>query len=366
MRKIHTTALALLGIALGVGSLTFAVAADPPSTPDLAYRAVMPGVAGDDVSHDPANGGGTLPTSTATRTSTLTPSPTAVQLGCAGLRSDIKTLADGASGFSREAEASTVYGLLAAARPDGITNATSRLVPFESRVVEVTANLVGFRRTAGGGIDLTISQLEGGSTMVASFPGLSCMTGTADEDKGLIGAARSALQFECGNPPDSGAFKMLGGRAKLRGVPFWGAKRTEQYAGAVSGLELGPVLGFEFDDATSCDANAAQTPKPTKTPTPVLQEILINVIPNPGIQRGSTIEINVITVPAIAGKVCHWEMWDSTDHTYAVGVVKNTEADGWARWTFDVPLNMPLGQARVAPRCVGAVTDGSARLQVTD
>ena len=366
MRKIHTTALALLGVALGAGSLTFAVAADPPSTPDLAYRAVMPGVAGDDVSHDPANGGGTLPTSTATKTTTATPSATAQPLGCAGLRTPVKVLGDGGAGFVREPEAGTVFGLLAAPRPDGITNATSRFVPFEARVVEVTATLVGFRRTPGGGIDLTISQVGGGPTMLASFPGLSCMTGTADDDKGLIGAARNALQFECGNPPDSGAFKPLGGKAKLRGVPFWGTKRTDQYAGAVSGIELGPVLGFEFDDATSCDANAAQTPRPTKTPTPVLQEILINVIPNPGIKRGSTIQINVITVPAIAGRICHWEMWDANDQTHAVGEVKVTEADGWARWTFDVPLDMPLGQARVAPRCVDAVTDGSARLQVTD
>ena len=356
--------LALIGIALGIGSLSFAVAQDPPM-PDLAYRAVMPGVAGDDSSFVPGNAGGILPTSTATKTTTATtPSPTIVQGGCAGLRTEIKTLADSPT-FSREPEAATVFQLLGAERPDGITNASARFEPFEARVVEVTATLVGFKRTNGGGIDLIIAQNEIGETMLASFPGLECMTGTSDDDKGVIGAARNALRFECGNPPDSGAFKPLGGKAKLQGVPFWGSKQNDQFAGAVSGIELGPVLSFEFDDNTSCDANAAKTPKPTKTPTPVLQEVLTSVGPQT-VGRGETVTISVITVPRIAGKLCWYEMWDAALAPIAGGAQTATGADGIVSWNFDIPPDMALGQARVHGRCLGMNGAGSAPFTITE
>lgn len=350
MRKIHALTLTLIGVLLGAASVSLALAADPPG-PTLQRRAFMPAVAGDDASFSP--GGGT-PGGTATPTSVA---------GCAGLRTTVKTLSDGAA-FSREPAAASVMGLLAAPRPDGITNETPRIAPFEARVVELSASLVGFRRTAGGGIDLIITQSEGGETMLASFPPLNCLGDTGSIDTGLVGAARSALLFACGNPPGSGMFKPLGGSATIRGVPFWGPPSNDQEKGAVTGIELGPVMGFEFDDATSCDADASKTPYPTKTPTPVLQEIRINVIPNPQVHRGQEIEVNVNTVPAILGRTCWWEMWDVNSAPVATGAQKQTGVDGWARWTFTIPEDMPLGQARVAPRCVDANTTGSARLDV--
>lgn len=343
MRKIHTIALALAGVALGVTSLTFAMAATT-ATPDLTRRAMLPGIAADSSSNNPG-------------ATTSTPVPS----GCAGFRTPVRILTDAGAGFDRTPVASSLFALVAATRPDGLTDSSARISPFESRVVEVTATLVGFRRTSGGGVELVISQGAGGDIMLAAFPSVSCMADASDADRAAVSSARIALQQVCGNAPDSGVFKPLGGTAKFQGVPFWGSKRTDGM-GSPSGIELGPVLGFEFNPATSCDANASKTPFPTATATPVLLEILMNVNPQEA-RPGDTVTLTVITVPAIAGRSCSHKLTDSNSHIVSQGS-KLTGADGKASWVIILPANMPLGQARATPSCVGGNTDGSEPIDI--
>lgn len=346
MRKLNTLGLALLGLVLAAGSFGFATAADSPA-PALVRRAFMPSVAGDDSVFVPGQS-----------TATPTPQPG----GCAGPRTDVKVLADALAGFDRAPEAATVNQLLMAERPAGITNATARIDPFEARVVEMTVYLQGYQRTASGGIELAIAQSPAGEAMLAYFPPTPCLANTPVETLALISSARTALQLACGNPPDSGIYKPLGGSATISGVPFWGRQHTST-TGAPSGVELGPVLTFDFSEATSCDANASKTPYPTATPTPVVQEILTNVLPQTT-TPGSTVAVTIITVPAVAGKMCGYTITDAGNDQVAAGNLAATGADGRVSWQVPLPADIAIGKARVTPQCPGLPTDGSASLYI--
>lgn len=346
MQKLNTLVLGIVGVVLFAGSLSFAFAANT-AAPQLTRRAIVPGVAGDDSTFNPATG----------QTSTPTPEV----YGCAGFRTPIKILSDADAGFDRTASPSSFAALVAATRPDGLTDSSARVAPFEARVVEITASLVGYRRTSGGGIELVISQGAGGDLMAASFPSASCLLGSNDQDRAAVNSARIALMQTCGNPPDSGVFKPLGGTATLQGVPFWGAKRTDGY-GAPSGIELGPVFKFEFNPATSCDADASKTPYPTATSTPVLQEIPINVAPA-NAYPGQAIVVTIRTVPVVVGRSCSYKIFDSTGQTVAQGTTV-TNAQGEAIFNATLPLTTALGNASAVPSCVGGVTDGGFRLGI--
>ncbi|MBK9610131.1 hypothetical protein [Candidatus Amarobacter glycogenicus] len=345
MRKIHTFGLALLGLILAAGSFGFAAAADSPA-PTLVRRAFMPAIAGDSGASTPGQ-------------ATSTPQP---PTGCAGLRTEVRVLADALAGFDRTPEASSVNQLLLASRPAGVTDATARLSPFEDRVVEMTVYLLGFQRTASGGIELAISQAPNGEAMLAYFPSSSCLSKTPVESLAAAGSARTALQLACGNPPDSGLFKPLGGSATITGVPFWGRQHTNT-TGAASGVELGPALSFAFNPATSCDADASKTPYPTSTPTPVVQEILTGVLPQTT-QPGTTVTVTIYTVPAVAGKLCGFSITDAAYVTVASAPLKATGADGQVSWQVALPPTTAIGKARVQPNCPGLPTDGSASLYI--
>jgi len=344
MRKLNTLALAIAGMALFAGSLSFALAASS-AAPTLTRRAIVPAVASDDSSFNPG------------QQSTPTPEP----FGCAGLRTPIKILTDPDAGFDRTPVASSFAALSGATRPDGITDSTPRFEPFESQVVEITAALVGFRRTSGGGVELVITQGGGGDLVAASFPSPSCLATASDADRAAVNMARIALAQSCGNPPDSGIFKPLGGTATLRGVPFWGSKRTDGY-GASSGVELGPVLGFTFNPATSCDADAAKTPYPTATSTPVLQEMTINVSPAQP-SPGDALVVTIRTIPAVVGRSCSFKIYDSTMRFVAEGTTL-TNAQGEAIFQTTLPADTALGVGGATPYCVGGNTDGSFLLRV--
>ena len=346
MRNLNTLALAVVGIALFAGSLSFAFAADSP-LPQLTRRAIVPALAGDDSASNPG--------------SSQTSTPTPQSFGCAGLRTPIKVLTDKDAGFSRVPVTSSFAALVAPARPAWITDGTARIQPRESQVVEITASLVGFRRTNGGGVELVLAQGAGGDLMAASFPSQSCLLGSSNEDRAAVNAARIALVQKCGNPPDSGIFKPLGGTATIQGVPIWGSKHTDGY-GAPSGIELGPVLKFDFNPATSCDADASKTPYPTATNTPVLQEMTINVTPATA-SPGQAVVVTIRTIPAVVGRSCTFTITDSSMTQVAQGTTL-TNAQGEAVFNTTLPLTTALGVAGAKPACVGGNTDGSFTLRI--
>jgi hypothetical protein len=358
MRFLNTWALALAGCVLAAASLAFALAADDPEPESPGARVFLPGIAGDDATFNPGSGPGTV-----------TPSPSAtattIPVGCAGPRTNVKILADGAAGFDRTPQDSTVGLLMIGERPGGVTNTTPRISPDETRVVSVTAYLLGYQRTNGGGIDLAIAMVDGGEAMIASFPGPGCTSDTPIEDRAAMNSARLALQQACGNPPDSGVFKPIGGTAKLTGVPFWGREHTSTL-GAASGIELGPVLSFAFNPATSCDANASKTPYPTATPTPVVTEVLVSVIPQVA-SPGQEVEVKVFTIPAVANKSCSFQIWgpDPVGQVVASGGPSMTTLPtGTISWMVTLPADMALGSYRVQRDCPGLPTAGAARLTI--
>ncbi len=361
MRNLNNSLLAIVGLALGAMSLGLAIAADDEPEPDATSRVFLPGIAGDDSTFNPGQGTGTV---TPSPSATVSPTATTVPAGCAGPRTNVKILADAAAGFDKTPQDTTVGLLMIGERPDGITNATPRIEPGEARVVSVTAHLLGYERTNGGGIDLAISMVAGGEAMIASFPGHGCTDDTPTELRALMNAARLNLVQACGNPPDSGAFKPIGGTAEITGVPFWGREHTNTL-GAASGIELGPVLSFAFNPATSCDVNASKTPYPTATPTPVVTEVLISVFPQVA-SPGQSVDVTVITVPAVANKFCSFEIWgpDPVGSVVASGGPASTGADGRIVWSVPLPEGMTLGSYRVQRDCPGLPTAGAARLNV--
>jgi hypothetical protein len=349
MRKIHTAALALFGLVLGAASLTLATAASNPS-PVLVRRAVVPAVAGDD--SVPSN-------STAGATATATPSPTPLAGACAGIRTPVKVLSDAAANFDRTPHSTSMFSLLMKERPAGIIDTTPRRSD-ESSVIELAATILGFRRTNGGGIELVIAQSPSGDPMVASFPPPGCLNDTPIADRAALNSARIAVQQACGVPADSGSFKPLGGKATLRGVPFWGPKHTDM-SGAVNGIELGPVLSFQMDDGETCSATSNLTPTPT--PTVVVTAVLTSVSPQTA-APGEQVLITISVAPQTPGKFCGYQIWDAGSHLISEADLVATDAQGHITWHVTLPQDIDIGDASVQPICPGLPTKGSARLAI--
>lgn len=352
MRFPHLAAVAAAGVALAFASLPFALAAGQPA-PALVRQAFLPVVAGDDAT------GLSIPA--ATTTATPTASPTATLDTCAGERSPIKTLADPAAGFARTPAETSIFALLALERP-AVGPATPRIAPTETGVVELNVWLRGFIRRNSGAIELLVSSSPTGPVLLANFPPQGCISKASPEDQAAMTTARIDLVGRCGMPITSG-ITQVAGPARLRAVPLWG-KPGDGLTGAPSGIELGPVLGFDMAPGLDCDPETYKDGVPTPTPVPVPDSITINIMPQTA-ARGSTITVTIFTQPAMSGVSCSYVAWDNGMGQMAAGETKLTGPAGTASWQFTIPLDAVTGSdGRVTPSCAGVNTRGSARLTI--
>ena len=62
--------------------------------------------------------------------------------------------------------------------------------------------------------------------------------------------------------------------------------------------------------------------------------------------------------------MCHYDMWDDVGNLLSSPPPEPTDAEGHAIWQFTVPADMPLGAARVAPRCEGVIPIAAARFTI--
>ena len=113
--------------------------------------------------------------------------------------------------------------------------------------------------------------------------------------------ARTAFRLACGDPPASGK-RDLTGTATLTGAGFWGSPAHED--AAQNGIELGPLLDFEFTGG-GCDPNhVTPTPVPTQ-PSLLAITVGVDVLPYAGAHPGDLVTGVVHTQPAgIEGLEC--------------------------------------------------------------
>lgn len=352
MRFPHLAVVAAAGAAFAFASLPFALAAGEPA-PALVRQAILPVVAGDDATGFSIPAAGTPSTPTA--------SPTATLDTCAGERSPIRTLTDPAAGFGRAPAESSIFALLALERP-AVGPATPRIAPTETGVVELDVWLRGFIRRNSGAIELLVSSSPTGPVLLANFPPQGCIAGASPEDQADMTTARIGLVGRCGLPIASGMTE-IAGPARLRAVPLWG-KPGDGLTSAPSGIELGPVLGFEMEPGLDCDPETYKDGIPTPTPVPVPDQITTNLMPQTA-ARGTTIVVTIQTVPAMAGVSCSYIAWDNGIAQMAAGETKLTGPEGTAAWSFTIPLDAATGSdGRVVPSCAGVNTTGAARLTI--
>lgn len=346
----RAAALALAALVLGIASLSLTLASGPEAQTVLQRQAFVPLLASDD------SEGGALILATATPTNTApptkTPSPTATPLGgtCAGDRSPVKTLSDAAANFGRAPSSSSVLALQSLVRPT-VPGHSPRIAPTESSVVEVTGWLIGMSRGPGNGIDVLIANAPGAEAMVVAFPPQSCLSKATADDQAAMNVARNAFRRECGDPPATG-MAVLTGKATFTGVPFWGPKHNDG-KGAVSGIELHPVLGFAMADGSDpCDPNGLKTPTPTPTPAIVAEDIIVLTPPYQH-PRGTTITVGLTTVPAATGYTCGIQIFDSALElmTPSPDAALVTDANGSAMWQLTIPQTAATGVARAQIDC---------------
>lgn len=332
----------LLATTLGL-SVTLAAALRPAdSPPPAAYHRVVPALAGDSAdapylalaTSTPANTA--TPTATATATATATPSTGACGPGHASLA----TLSDaGAASLVREPQAGTAAALLGATRPASLPSTASRSAPIETAIYSLQVSLLNMTTGPNGEVRLAV-QFGPGNSMLVVFPAKGCLQGATPEDQGAANGARLALARACGEAPTSGT-KELRGTATLSGPGYWGDAHTAW--AAANGVQLAPVLSFEYTDSRSCDP-AKAGPEPTPTPRPQVTGILVgtDVLPEPGVPPGTEVHATAYIQPPISGVSCTpMFVTQSTVHDLPALGPKESGEDGLIHWAFTIPPDAP-------------------------
>ncbi len=166
--------------------------------------------------------------------------------GCSSWRSDVKTLSDpDRRDVNFNARSTSVQSLRRVDPPSTLSAQTSRLGGVESRVHQVSAQVVEARTTRDGTIHLVIAaRNDPNDTMIVQFPADRCVDSSFRRPE--MRRARSQLLDACGPIPSG--FTGLTGNVVIRGVGFWDEARGQRGV-APNGLELHPVLSFQGDCA---------------------------------------------------------------------------------------------------------------------
>jgi hypothetical protein len=348
--------IAILAIALTAVTLSLADGDhEGVRAADLPFRNVAPLLAADDGSA-PRLVTATPTTPTNTPTATPSATPTVAANACGAGHASLIAFADAAAGqLDRTPQPIAPADLLKLTRPTLPAGAV-RTGPVETTVYSVDVALVSMTQLPNKTIELIVRDPERSEVNFrVELPDTNCTSGASAEDHGAMLFARTELREACGDPPASGT-QALAGTATLTGAGFWG--KTGVTGAAVNGIELAPLLKFEFT-GTSCDpAHVTPTPIPTQ---PTLDQVLagIDVLPVPGVPPGTLVHGVGHTVPPVSGLECAPQYVSPPADGGAVGTVdfdpvlvpKLTGADGTVTWQWVIPADSPPGEGRFEVHC---------------
>lgn len=161
-------------------------------------------------------------------------------LSCGSERWSVKTLTDPAASYIAAEPVETTVLALSEAIPPRFSPKAPRVAAEELMVLELTADIVGWKSEADGDLHVVIE--DGGRSMVVEFPDPECVVGARWEAEQV--AARQELLRLLGKP--SKRYRKLGRpvRVRLRGVGFFDVGHG-QAGGAINSIELHPVLGVK-------------------------------------------------------------------------------------------------------------------------
>jgi hypothetical protein len=295
------------------------------------------------------------PTATATSTSTATATPTTPASVCGSGHASLANFTDpGAASLVRDPQAVTTRFLRTQTRPSLPTTAT-RSAPLETTVYTVDVKLVSMTQSADHAIHVVVADGETGESFLVSFPGESCIASVGPDDHGQMFNSRTKLRQACGNPPTSGTTN-LRGSATITGPGFWGSLTS--IGSAVNGVEIGPVLGFDFTDDASCDpTHFVPTPTPT-VPANWTYTVGVDVSRLFGVPPGTMAMALVQTYPPVPGLTCSVVYASPPDQNNYIAVDPDpalapqvTGPDGTATWHWQIPPDSPLGLGRFDTLC---------------
>ena len=156
---------------------------------------------------------------------------------CGGNLWRLKTLSDPASKKVRlTPKATTIGAIRDRIAPQRVP--TKRTTSFQKQAWEVVAQVVEFRREAGG---LRLVLFDNGAYLNAAIPAPSCLPRSARDRKSLV-AAWTKFGAACGRASDE--WQSLGAILYVRGVGFWSQPRATARGAAPNGAELHPVTSF--------------------------------------------------------------------------------------------------------------------------
>ena len=185
----------------------------------------------------------------------LAPSKAACGFHCGTERWAVKTLTDQDHvRVDFTPQDVTVAKLVSFERPAHLPH-SERVEPTEITTFRVRTYLLGFKWEAGGDQDLhvVIADLEQpDKTMIVEIPDPACAGVCASDHRAEIQNAREKFIAHCGQP--TGHFQRLQSALPVvvTGVGFFDFLHG-QIGVAENGIELHPVLGFEFpDDSDQC------------------------------------------------------------------------------------------------------------------
>jgi hypothetical protein len=180
---------------------------------------------------------------------------------CGTERWAVKTLTDANhTKVNYSPEEQTVAGLVSKGRPLYLPS-DGRVEPVETKTYRVRANLVGFKWEKDGDQDfhIVIADLDQtDKTMIVEIPDPDCAGVCASDHNAEIQKAREGFVAHCGQPGRS--FRQLHGplTVVVTGVGFFDFLHG-QTGVAENGIELHPVLEFEFPDSTDQCAQLASS-----------------------------------------------------------------------------------------------------------
>ena len=198
---------------------------------------------------------GIMPPLAAVATSAPAAGPEQIKVGAScpgGNRWAVKTLTDASAGsvdYRRPVKATVAS--LAAQAPSTTITATTKRLPSEKTVYEVTAKLIKAKLsyepdTKKGDEDITlvIADPTTGAMMIAELPKARCSPESRSIKAAQMDKARSAFVAACGTPP-AGHFETLHGIARITGVGFFDLDHGKAQTGRAPHFrELHPLLAF--------------------------------------------------------------------------------------------------------------------------
>jgi hypothetical protein len=200
---------------------------------------------------------------------------------CPTERASVKTLSDPDAGLvDFTPQDSTVHDLAALPRPQALPP-DNRIPPTEETTFRLTAYLREMKLEADGDISVVLIDPNADAQVRIEFPDTGCSPAAQSPHEAAMAAARQGFINLYGQPSADHS-TLIEGVVIVTGVGFFDSLHGERGA-ALNGIELHPVLSFDWPISIT----PSPVPTPTGTPTPIptdlpLCDVLPPLTPAPG------------------------------------------------------------------------------------